>query len=90
VLLRVKKDMERCYSSEASLMMEDVSRTQRLVHQLFWSSVVKSFSAFHPPEGLSYLLSLGMIKQGERDSPVLRQAIEASVYTVTLFAGALL
>ena len=48
--------------------LDDVGRIQRLLHTLYWSSVVKRFSAFHSPEGISYLLSFNLINLDEYDS----------------------
>ena len=48
--------------------LDDVGRIQWLLHTLYWYSVVKRFSAFHSPEGISYLLSFNLINLDECDS----------------------
>jgi len=45
--------------------LDDIARLQKLMHQLFWCSVVKRFRCLLSPEGISYLLSQKLITLDE-------------------------
>ncbi|KAL7541287.1 hypothetical protein ACHAWF_006897 [Thalassiosira exigua] len=55
-------------TKNAKEALDQIARLQRLLHQLYWSAVVKRFNALQYPEGLSYLLSLCLITDDEYES----------------------
>jgi hypothetical protein len=55
-------------TEEAKEGLDDIARLIRLLHQLYWSAVVKRFNALQSPEGISYLLSFRLITTEEYES----------------------
>lgn len=49
----------------AVVALDDIAQIQRLLHLLYWCSVVKRFKCLLSPEGISYLLSKKLISQNE-------------------------
>ena len=69
---------------DAKQALADISRLQRLLHQLFWSTVVKRFNSLHSPEGLSYLFSLRLITEDEYNSLVKVSAERFGVHNASM------
>ena len=69
---------------DAKQALGEVSRLQRLLHQLYWSTVVKRFNSLHSPQGLSYLLSLSLITEDEYDSLVKVSAERFGVHNASM------
>jgi len=68
----------------AKQVLDDVSRLQRLLHQLYWSVVVKRFNSLHSPVGLSYLLSFRLVTEDEYDSLVSVAANHLGVHHASM------